>query len=95
MAHLQHFYGFAEGGQDSRCPTASDDTNGDGVIDSIEPEPVTGTTMVPCHANSVSIEIIKDTYLTADAHVSYSYEKTVYLKALQDAFAPKIRRSAA
>jgi hypothetical protein len=46
MEHLQHFHGFATGDRTSRCPTARDDKNGDGIIDMVETEPVAGTTMI-------------------------------------------------
>jgi hypothetical protein len=35
------------------------------------------------------MEIVKDTYPKADADGAYSYDKTVSLKALQEAFAAK------
>ncbi len=89
MEHLQHLHGFAKGDRKSKCPTARNDTDGDGIIDLIETEPVAGTTMVPFHDDPVSMEIVKDTYPAAGADGSYSYEKTVSLKALKDAFAAK------
>lgn len=87
IAHLQHFHGFKEGMQKSECPTARSDTNGDGIIDLIETEPLAGITMVPFHDDPVSMEIVRDTYPTADDKGSYTYEKSVSLKALEDAFA--------
>src|ERR1019366_7791659 len=83
MEHLQHLHGFAKGDRVSKCPTARDDTNGDGIIDLIETHPVAGTTMVPFHDDPVSMEMVKDTYPAAGT------EKTVSLKALKDAFAAK------
>jgi hypothetical protein len=62
MEHLQHLHGFAKGDRVSKCPTARDDTNGDGIIDLIETDPVAGTTMVPFHDDPVSMEMVKDTY---------------------------------
>jgi hypothetical protein len=85
--HWQHFHGFAEGDKQSTCPTASADANGDGIIDLIETEPVAGTTMVPFNDDPVSLNIPADTYPTAGADGTYTYEKTVSLKALQDALA--------
>ena len=38
------------------------------------------------------MEMVKDTYPTAGRDSSYSYEKTVSLKALKDAFAAKFPR---
>jgi hypothetical protein len=89
MEHLQHLHGFPKGDRKSKCPTARNDTDGDGIIDLIETDPVAGTTMVPFHDDPVSMEIVKDIYPAAGADGSYSYEKTVSLKALKDAFAAK------
>jgi hypothetical protein len=85
--HWQHFHGFAEGDRASTCPVASTDANGDGIVDLIETEPLAGTTMVPFNADPVSMDIPQDTYPTAGADGTYSYEKTVSLKALESAFA--------
>jgi hypothetical protein len=89
MEHLQHLHGFAKGDRESKCPTARNDTNGDGIIDIVETEPVAGTTMVPFHDDPVSMQMVKDTYPTAGTDGSYSYGKTVSLKALKAAFAAK------
>jgi len=82
MEHLQHLHGFAKGDRVSKCPTARNDTNGDGIIDLIETEPVAGTTMAPFHDDPVSMEISRDTYPAAGTDGSYSYEETVSLKTL-------------
>ncbi|MEZ4564772.1 MAG: hypothetical protein R2853_18735 [Thermomicrobiales bacterium] len=87
MEHWQHFHGFAEGNKDATCPSASADTNGDGIIDLIETEPVAGTTMAPLSDDPVSMDIPTGTYPTADADGAYTYKKTVSLKAMQEAFA--------
>lgn len=89
IMHLQHFHGFADGGDASACPTADSDANGDGIIDLIETEPGAGITMVPFHADPVSMSIVADSYPTAGADGSYSYEQTVSLAALKAAFAEK------
>ncbi|MBU6529040.1 hypothetical protein OGR47_18985 (plasmid) [Methylocystis sp. MJC1] len=89
MEHLQHFHGFNTGDRTSRCPSSRDDKNGDGVIDMVETEPVAGTTMVPFHDDPASMTIVNDTYPKAGSNGSYSYEKTVSLKALEAAFAKK------
>lgn len=88
MVHLQHFHGFEDGRQ-ATCATAGADKNGDGIIDLIETEPMSGTTMVPFTADPVSMEIVTDTYPKALAGGTYEYEKTVSLSALQDAFGKK------
>lgn len=85
--HWQHFHGFVKGDQTATCPTASADVNGDGVIDLIETEPKAGTTMVPFNADPVHLDIPDNTYPVAAADGTYTYEKTVSLQALEDAFA--------
>ena len=89
MEHLQHFHGFAKGDRISRCPTAGDDKNGDGIIDIVETEPVAGTTVVPFDADPVGMSAVNDTFPRAGADGSYSYQKTVSLKALEAAFTKK------
>ena len=86
MSHLQHFHGFTSS-RNATCPTAAADANHDGVIDLIETEPMSGTTMVPFTDDPVSMEIVTDTYPKASAHGTYQYRKTVSLSALEAAFA--------
>lgn len=88
LDHLQHFHGFPDGHQ-AACPTAAQDKNGDGVIDLMETEPTSGETMVPFTADPVSMEIVVNTYPKASASGSYTYDKTVSLSALEQAFAKK------
>lgn len=87
MEHWQHFHGFADGNKDATCPSANDDANADGIIDLIETEPVAGTTMVPLNDDPVKMDIPTDTYPTAGPDGTYTYKKTVSLKAMQEAFA--------
>jgi hypothetical protein len=89
IEHLQHFHGFATGDQQSVCPVASSDANGDGVIDIKETEALAGETMVPFQGDPVGMQIVVDTYPKAAADGTYTYEKTVPLKALEDAFTGK------
>ena len=58
MMHLQHFHGFKDN-RDATCPTEGADVNHDGIIDLIETEPTSGTTMVPFHDDPVSMEIVR------------------------------------
>ena len=95
MEHLQHFHGFVDNDQQSKCPVADNDLNGDGVIDIKETEARAGTTVVPFQGDPVGMEVVADTYPTADAGGTYSYEKTVPLQALQEAFASKFGGPAA
>lgn len=88
MSHLQHFHGFPDGHQ-ATCASAESDKNGDGIVDLIETEATSGTTMVPFTADPVSMEIVVNTYPTASKSGSYTYTKTVSLHALEDAFGKK------
>jgi len=88
IAHLQHFHGFPNG-KNATCATAAADVNHDGIVDLIETEPYSGTTMVPFTDDPVSMEIVTDTYPKASANGSYHYVKTVSLKALEAAFSTK------
>lgn len=85
IMHLQHFHGFPDN-RDAACPTSAADANGDGIIDLIETEPMSGTTMVPFHDDPVSMAIVRATYPKASGAGSYHYEKTVSLSALKAAF---------
>lgn len=86
IMHLQHIHGFAEGDEKSTCPGQTADTNGDGVVDLMETEPDAGVTMVPFHGDPASMEIVADSYPTADADGAYSYEQSVSLSTLETAF---------
>lgn len=88
IEHLQHLHGFVDG-KDATCATTQADTNHDGVVDVVETEPMSGTTMVPLTANPVDMKIAVDTYPKADAEGAYHYTKTVSLSALDKAFAEK------
>ena len=85
MMHLQHFHGFKDN-RDATCPTEAADVNHDAIIDLIETEPTSGTTMVPFHDDPVSMEIVRDTYPKAGADGTFQYQKTVSLKDLEAAF---------
>lgn len=85
IVHWQHFHGFADGSP-ATCPGATADANGDGIIDLIETEPASGTTMVPFISKPQSMDIPGGTYPTADAAGAYDYQATVPLDALQAAF---------
>ena len=86
IMHLQHFHGFKDN-RDATCPTEAADVNHDGIIDLIETEPTSGTTMVPFHDDPVSMEIVRDTYPKAGADGTFQYQKTVSFKDLDAAFA--------
>lgn len=85
MEHWQHFHGFVDG-KAAACPTPAADTNHDGIIDLIETEPASGTTMVPFNAKPAAMDIPANTYPKASARGTYTYKATVSLKALQAAF---------
>jgi hypothetical protein len=86
MEHWQHFHGF-KNDKDASCATERSDANHDGIVDLIETEPVSGTTMVPFNADPVAMDVPDNTYPRAAADGSFHYEKTVSLAALRKAFA--------
>jgi hypothetical protein len=87
IEHWQHLHGFAEGNRDATCATAKEDANGDRIIDLIETEPVSGTTMLPFNDDPVAMNIPQDSYPTAGDDSRYLYSRTVSLKAMEEAFA--------
>jgi hypothetical protein len=58
VEHLQHLRGFAKGDRKAKCPAARNDTDGDGLIDLIETEPVAGTTMVPFPTTQIRFKVL-------------------------------------
>src|SRR5699024_2593174 len=85
IEHWQHFHGFADG-KGAKCPTVAADENDDGIIDLIETEAVSATTMVPCNDLPADMEIPTDTYPIADEDGNYRYEKEVSMDDLSKAF---------
>jgi hypothetical protein len=85
MAHWQHFHGFTDGDA-AACPTSDADANGDGIIDLIETESASGTTMVPFDSQPAAMDVAHGDYPKANADGSYIYRKTVSLAALKAAF---------
>lgn len=88
IEHWQHFHGFKDN-RSASCATPAADKNHDGIIDLIETEPASGTTMVPFNADPAAMKIASNTYPKASASGSYQYHKTVSVKALKEAFAKK------
>lgn len=86
IMHWQHFHGFRDN-RDASCPAPAADVNHDGIIDLIETEPASGTTMAPFQDNPASMQAMRDTYPKASADGTFEYRKTVSLKALTAAFA--------
>jgi hypothetical protein len=85
VIHWQHFHGFKDGRKAS-CAAQSADKNSDGIVDLIETEPASGTTMVPLIDDPVSMNVAEGTYPKASADGTYEYRQTVSLKALSTAF---------
>lgn len=83
--HWQHFHGFKNGDAAS-CASPVNDSNGDGIVDLIETEKASGTTMVPFDTAPAAMDVAHGTYPTASADGSYTYTQTVPLKDLQAAF---------
>lgn len=89
MMHMQHIHGHAVGDETSRCPGASADENGDGLIDLTETAWSAGATMIPLHDAPASMAIGRDTYPAAGPESSYTYKQQVSMEALQEGFASK------
>lgn len=88
MAHLQHFHGFGDD-KTATCATQQQDTNGDGYIDLLETEPVSGVTMLPFHAHPATLEIPSDTYPLADSSGNSHYEHVDDVAQLEHALHEK------
>ncbi len=86
IIHWQHFHGF-KGGVAASCATQAADVNGDGIVDLIETEPASGTTMVPFDDSPAAMDVAHGVYPKASAKGDYKYRKVVSLKALTAAFA--------
>lgn len=86
IVHWQHFHGF-EDGHAAACATPADDANGDGIVDLIETEKVSGTTMVPFDNAPAAMDVAHGTYPQAATDGSYTYTQTTSLKDLSTAFA--------
>jgi hypothetical protein len=85
LVHWQHFHGFKDN-HDATCATPAADKNRDGIVDLIETEPASGTTMVPFIDDPVSMNVAEGTYPKASADGTYQYQQTVSLQALTAAF---------
>lgn len=83
--HWQHFHGFKDG-HAATCATQAADANGDGIVDLMETEKASGTTMVPFDNAPAAMDVAHGTYPKASADGSYTYTQTVPLKDLQSAF---------
>lgn len=86
IIHWQHFHGF-KGDLAASCATQAADTNGDGIVDLVETELASGTTMVPFDDAPSAMDVAHGVYPKASAKGTYEYRKVVSLKALTAAFA--------
>jgi hypothetical protein len=86
VIHWQHFHGFKDG-REASCAAQGADKNRDGIVDLIETEPASGTTMVPFIDDPVSMNVAEGMYPKASAKGTYEYRQTVSLAALNAAFA--------
>lgn len=86
--HLMHYHGFTDG-RDATCAGPAEDRNGDGVVDLLETEPVSGTTLVPFHQDPASLQIQTDTYPVANERGELRYQQRVPLGALTRALSEK------
>lgn len=85
IMHWEHFHGYPDG-KNATCVTPAEDKNGDGFIDLVETEAVSGTTMVPFDDAPHKMNIPTDNYPHADKNGSYEYTKVVPLAALEKRF---------
>lgn len=83
--HWQHFHGL-EGTAVATCATPDADKNGDGIVDLIETEPASGTTMVPFDTMPAAMDVAHGEYPKASADGTYAYRSVVSLKDLTAAF---------
>lgn len=86
ITHWQHFHGF-KGSAAASCATQAADTNGDGIVDLIETESASGTTMVPFDDSPSAMNVAHGVYPQASPTGSYEYRKAVSIEALAAAFA--------
>ncbi len=85
VEHWQHFHGF-KNDSTAGCPTAKADVNHDGIIDLIETEATSGTTMVPFNGDPAAMQVASNTYPIASDSGTYVYKKKVLLDTLKSAF---------
>ena len=85
IEHWQHFHGFTDN-KAATCVTTANDANGDGIIDVVETEPVSGTTMVPFNDKTEDMNVGSDTYPKAGSDSTYHYEARVSLEKLRASF---------
>ena len=83
--HMIHIHGFTVGDKAASCAGAAQDKDGDGIIDLIETEPVSGTTLIPFHDQPATLKIPSDKYPVANASGEFTYRKTVSLSELNAA----------
>lgn len=86
IQHWQHFHGF-EDGQSATCAEQSNDKNNDGIVDVVETETTSGTTMVPFNEKSAEMDLGSDTYPKAGDDSTYHYEISIPLAQLKASFA--------
>lgn len=85
IEHWQHFHGFING-DGATCASADQDANGDGIIDVVETEEVSGTTMVPFNAIPTDMDLGDDSYPVADENGNYHYSANIAMKDLENVF---------
>jgi len=84
--HWQHFHGFKDG-RAATCAGTDADADHDDIVDLIETEKTSGTTMAPFDMKPATMDVAHGTYPKAGAEGHYTYRETVSLKALDAAFA--------
>ncbi|MCM3554265.1 hypothetical protein M3697_03970 [Janibacter melonis] len=82
--HAQHFHGSFDANKDFTCPTAADDADGDGQVNTEEGLPRYGDVMISLTTKgdtSAKSGLAVDRMPVADADGNLSYERTIALPA--------------
>ncbi len=90
IAHWQHIHGFVSG-KNAQCATGKSDTNHDGVVDLIETEAASGTTMVPLNGDPAAMQVTGGGYPVASGSGGYIYQIIVPMAQLQSAFGKQFK----
>lgn len=83
--HMIHIHGFTVGDKAATCASVGEDKDGDGIIDVIETELVSGVTLIPFDDQPAALVIPSGTYPHANASGAFHYRAAVSLADLNAA----------
>ena len=84
--HLAHVHGFATADpDDAACPTPSDDTNGDGLVDLVEARAAAGRAIVPLNDAPEGLDTLGGVFPLVGGTDRIGYDATVPTAALRAA----------